>query len=144
MKARGAKIVAINPVRTGYASIADEWVPVNPGTDGLLAGALIHELLRADRIDFDYLVRYSNAHHLVIRAPGAADDGLVARDENGKPLCAVRVFSPRHSGAAEGGTRNPAPFDMEAEAPGPGLRRDDRNLFVDATQPDIAPLIAGE
>jgi anaerobic selenocysteine-containing dehydrogenase len=144
MKSRGAKIVAINPVRTGYASIADEWVPVNPGTDGLLAGALIHELLRTDRIDFDYLVRYSNAHHLVIRAPGAADDGLVARDENGKPLCAVRVSSHRHSGAAEGGTRNPVPFDMEAEAPGPGLRRDDGILFVDATQPDIAPLIAGE
>jgi len=90
MKARGAKIVAINPVRTGYASIADEWVPVNPGTDGLLAGALIHELLRNDRVDFDYLVRYSNAHHLVIRDPGAADDGLIARDENAKPLCAVR------------------------------------------------------
>jgi anaerobic selenocysteine-containing dehydrogenase len=144
MKSRGAKIVAINPVRTGYASIADEWVPVNPGTDGLLAGALIHELLRTDRIDFDYLVRYSNAHHLVIRAPGAADDGLVARDENGKPLCAVRVSSHRHSGAADGGTRNPVPFDMEAEAPGPGLRRDDGILFVDATQPDIAPLIAGE
>src|SRR5690348_14273860 len=90
MKSRGAKIVAINPVRTGYASIADEWVPVNPGTDGLLAGALIHELLRTDRVDFEYLVRYSNAHHLVIRDPGAADDGLVARDSAGKPLCAVR------------------------------------------------------
>ncbi|HET7222800.1 MAG TPA: molybdopterin-dependent oxidoreductase, partial [Rhodanobacteraceae bacterium] len=144
MKSRGAKIVAINPVRTGYASIADEWVPVNPGTDGLLAGALIHELLRADRIDFDYLVRYSNAHHLVIRAPGAADDGLIARDEKGKPLCAVRVFSSRHSGAAEGGTRNPVSSDTKAEALGPGLRRDDEFLLVDATQADIAPLVAGE
>jgi anaerobic selenocysteine-containing dehydrogenase len=109
MKTRGAKIVAINPVRTGYASIADEWVPVNPGTDGLLAGALIHELLRNDRVDFDYLVRYTNAHHLVIRDPGAADDGLVARDAEGKPLCAVRD-----------------------------------GQLVDATQADIAPLIAGE
>src|SRR5690606_25604685 len=87
LKARGAKIVAINPVRTGYGAIADEWVPINPGTDGLLAGALIHELLHADRIDFDYLVRYTNAHHLVIRDPGAADDGLIARDSDGKPLC---------------------------------------------------------
>ncbi|MFO1506738.1 MAG: molybdopterin-dependent oxidoreductase [Lysobacterales bacterium] len=96
LKARGAKIVAINPVRTGYAAIADEWVPINPGTDGLLAGALIHELLRTDRVDLDYLVRYTNAHHLVIRDPGAADDGLVARDADGHPLCAAR---------AEGGTR---------------------------------------
>ncbi|WP_395679171.1 molybdopterin oxidoreductase family protein [Dokdonella sp.] len=90
LKSRGAKIVAINPVRTGYGAIADEWVPINPGTDGLLAGAFIHELLRNDRVDLDYLVRYTNAHHLVIRAPGAADDGMIARDAEGHALCAVR------------------------------------------------------
>ena len=87
LKARGAKIVAINPIRTGYGAIADEWVPIRPGTDGLLALALVHELLRTDRIDLDYLVRYTNAHWLVIRAPGAADDGLFARDAEGRPLC---------------------------------------------------------
>ncbi|MGA9422877.1 MAG: molybdopterin-dependent oxidoreductase, partial [Rhodanobacteraceae bacterium] len=87
LKERGAKIVAINPVRSGYGAIADEWVPINPGTDGLLAGALIHELLRGDRIDLEYLVRYTNAHHLVVRDTGAADDGLIARDAEGHALC---------------------------------------------------------
>jgi anaerobic selenocysteine-containing dehydrogenase len=90
LKARGAKIVVVNPVRSGYGAIADEWIAINPGTDGLLAGALIHQLLRTDRVDFDYLVRYTNAHHLVIRAQGAPDDGLIARDAEGSPLCAVR------------------------------------------------------
>ena len=89
LKARGAKVVAINPVRTGYAAIADEWIAIRPGTDGLLAGAFIHELLRADRIDLEFLVRYTNAHWLVIDAPGGADDGLVARDAEGHPLCAL-------------------------------------------------------
>ncbi|MGH8164079.1 MAG: molybdopterin-dependent oxidoreductase, partial [Rhodanobacteraceae bacterium] len=87
LKARGAKIVVVNPVRSGYGAIADEWVPINPGSDGLLAGALIHELLRTDAIDFDYLVRYTNAHHLVIRDPDAADHGMIARDVEGGPLC---------------------------------------------------------
>jgi len=91
LKQRGAKIVAINPVRSGYGAIADEWVGIRPGTDGLLAFALIHELLRTDRVDFDYLVRYTNAHWLVIRAPGAADDGLFARDAQGRALCAARA-----------------------------------------------------
>ncbi|HEX7129733.1 MAG TPA: molybdopterin-dependent oxidoreductase, partial [Rhodanobacteraceae bacterium] len=109
LKARGAKIVVVNPVRSGYGAIADEWIAVNPGTDGLLAGALIRELLVHDRVDFDYLVRYTNAHHLVIRAAGSPDDGLIARDAQGKPLCAVRD-----------------------------------GQVVDATQPDIAPMIAGE
>jgi anaerobic selenocysteine-containing dehydrogenase len=87
LKARGAKIVAINPVRTGYGAVADEWIGIRPGTDGLLVFALIHELLRADRVDLDYLVRYTNAHWLVLDNPGGADDGLFARDGDGRPLC---------------------------------------------------------
>ena len=87
LKARGAKVVAVNPVRTGYGAIADEWIGIRPGTDGLFAFALIHELLRMDRIDLDYLVRYANAHWLVVRNPGAADDGLFARDGDGNVLC---------------------------------------------------------
>ncbi|MDO5505045.1 MAG: molybdopterin oxidoreductase family protein [Pseudoxanthomonas suwonensis] len=89
LKGRGAKVVAVNPVRTGYGAIADEWIGIRPGTDGLFAFALIHELLRTDRIDLDYLVRYTNAHWLVIDAPATADDGLFARDAEGQPLCAL-------------------------------------------------------
>jgi len=89
LKARGAKIVAINPVRSGYGAIADEWIGVRPGTDGLFAFALIHELLNADRIDLDYLVRYTNAHWLVVDDPGGPEDGLFARDLEGQPLCAI-------------------------------------------------------
>jgi len=47
---------------------------------------LIHELLQADKFDADYLVRYTNAPWLVIQDPGAPDDGLFARDEDGNPL----------------------------------------------------------
>ena len=90
LKGRGAKVVAVNPVRTGYGAIADEWIGIRPGTDGLFALALVHELLRNDRIDLDYLVRYANAHWLVIDNPGGADDGLFARDAQGKPLCATQ------------------------------------------------------
>lgn len=89
LKERGAKIVAVNPVRSGYGAIADEWIGIRPGTDGLFAFALIHELLKADRIDLDYLVRYTNAHWLVVRNPGGADDGLFARDPEGHALCAT-------------------------------------------------------
>jgi anaerobic selenocysteine-containing dehydrogenase len=87
LKGRGAKIVSVNPVRSGYGAVADEWIGIRPGTDGLFAFALIHELLRADRIDLDYLVRYTNAHGLVRVAPGSADDGLFVRDDEGRALC---------------------------------------------------------
>ncbi|MCG8354929.1 MAG: molybdopterin oxidoreductase family protein, partial [Kiloniellales bacterium] len=86
LKRQGAKFVSVNPVRSGYSAIADEWVGIRPGTDGLFVFALIHCLLEADKIDLDYLVRYSNAPWLVIQDPGAADDGLFARDADGAPL----------------------------------------------------------
>ena len=84
-KQRNAKVVSVNPVRTGYSAIADEWVGIRPGTDGLFVMALIHELLRTDRVDAEFLVRHTNAHWLVIRNPGGADDGLFVRDADGKP-----------------------------------------------------------
>lgn len=86
LKERGVKFTAINPVRTGYGAIADEWLGIKPGSDGVFASALIHELMKAGKIDIDYLIRYTNAHWLVIQNPGAANDGLIARDKNGHPL----------------------------------------------------------
>jgi sulfite dehydrogenase (quinone) subunit SoeA len=83
LKARGVKIVSINPCRTGYSAIADEWIGIRPGTDGLFALAIVHVLLKAARVDLDYLARYTNASALVICEPGAADDGLLLRDRNG-------------------------------------------------------------
>jgi anaerobic selenocysteine-containing dehydrogenase len=90
LKQRGVKIVAVNPVRTGYGAIADEWIGIRPGSDGMFVGALIQELLRTKRIDLDYLLAYTNAAWLVVQNPGAADDGLIARDERGRPLALER------------------------------------------------------
>jgi anaerobic selenocysteine-containing dehydrogenase len=91
LKGRGAKFVSVNPVRTGYSAIADEWVGIRPGTDGLLIMALMHELLRTDRVDLDFLVRYTNAAWLVVRNPGGADDGLFVRDAEGRPMAWDRI-----------------------------------------------------
>jgi sulfite dehydrogenase (quinone) subunit SoeA len=87
LKTKGdAKFVSINPVRTGYSAVADEWVGIRPGTDGLFIGALIQQLIKAGKVDFDYLRRYTNAGWLVIDAPGAVDHGLFARDGDGNNI----------------------------------------------------------
>lgn len=105
LKNRGAKVVAVNPVRTGYNAVADEWIGVRPGTDGLFVGALIHEMFRNQTIDLDYLIRYTNAPWLVVQNPGAADDGLFARDADGNPM----VFDTATNGFASGKARDNAP-----------------------------------
>src|SRR5215831_11411205 len=86
LRQRGAKFVSVNPVRTGYSAIADEWIGIRPGTDGLFVLSLVHELLKAEKVDVDYLGRYTNAAWLVVQSPDAPDDGLFARDEAGAPL----------------------------------------------------------
>src|SRR5260370_6830243 len=86
LRRRGAKFVSVNPVRTGYSAIADEWIGIRPGTDGLFVLSLIHELLKADRIDVDYLGRYTHPGRLAIQSPGAADDRVFRRNGAGQPL----------------------------------------------------------
>ncbi|MEX0808648.1 MAG: molybdopterin oxidoreductase family protein [Dongiaceae bacterium] len=102
---RRAKFVSINPVRTGYSAIADEWIGIRPGTDGLFAMALIHELLRAGKIDLHYLAQYTNAAWLVVDNPGKADHGLFARDQYGRPL----VWHREWQEAVEAGRPDGAP-----------------------------------
>jgi anaerobic selenocysteine-containing dehydrogenase len=91
LKRRGIKTVGVNPVRTGYNAIADEWVGITPGTDGLFVLALAHELMRTGHVDVDFLLRYTNAPWLVICDEGTATEGLFARDEGGKALISDRA-----------------------------------------------------
>jgi len=85
IKRRGAKFVSINPVRTGYQAIADEWVPIKPGTDAILALSMIHVLMKNDLFDWEYLIRYTNSPYLVYNTPGESTDGLICRDAEGNP-----------------------------------------------------------
>ena len=80
LKERGVKITAINPVRTGYQAIADEWIPITPGGDGALAVALIHVLLREGKADEEFLRLYTNMPYLL------DSEGLFVRNEKNEPL----------------------------------------------------------
>ena len=86
LKSRGGKFVGINPARTGYQAVADEWVPIRPGTDAMLALSMIHVLLSRELFDWDFLIRYTNAAFLVVQTPGEKGDGLIYRDADGQPL----------------------------------------------------------
>ena len=59
-KARGAKLVVVDPYRTGTAAQADLHLMLKPGTDGALAAAVVHVLLRDNRADRSYLARLTD------------------------------------------------------------------------------------
>lgn len=85
LKERGAKFVSINPVRTGYQAIADEWVAIRPGTDGILALSMVHVLLKHQLVDEEFLIRYTNSAQLVVMTPGKVGDGLFYRGDSEVP-----------------------------------------------------------
>jgi anaerobic selenocysteine-containing dehydrogenase len=84
-KRAGGRFISINPVRTGYSAIADEWIPIKPGTDGALFMALMHELIRLEKYDAPFLKRFSNSAQLVCMDSGP-EEGLFLYDPDSDPL----------------------------------------------------------
>jgi anaerobic selenocysteine-containing dehydrogenase len=73
-KKRGAKLVVVDPYRTGTAEKADLHLPVKPGTDAALACGVMHVLFAEGYADWDYLRRYTDcpdelAAHVKSRTP---------------------------------------------------------------------------
>jgi anaerobic selenocysteine-containing dehydrogenase len=58
-KARGAPIIAIDPLRTRTAAQCDEWIGLRPGTDAALALGMMHVVLERGLQDDDYIARYT-------------------------------------------------------------------------------------
>jgi anaerobic selenocysteine-containing dehydrogenase len=56
-KARGARIIVIDPFRTSAADIADLWLRPRPGTDGALALAMAHVLIAEELYDKSFVER---------------------------------------------------------------------------------------
>jgi sulfite dehydrogenase (quinone) subunit SoeA len=80
-KRSGGRFISINPIRTGYSAIADEWIPIKPGTDGALMMALLHELIRTEQFDHAFVKRFTNGPQLVVLDAGERE-GLFAFDPN--------------------------------------------------------------
>ncbi len=94
-KARGAKIVAVDPRAAGYARGADHWLKLRPGSDLPLAMGLIRQVIARRGYDAAFLRRWTNAALLVREDTGAflraGDIGEAARNDayvawNGGPV----------------------------------------------------------
>ncbi|MEL7184742.1 MAG: molybdopterin-dependent oxidoreductase, partial [Pseudomonadota bacterium] len=85
IKKNGAKVVGVNPIRSGYNAVADDWFGVTPGTDGLLILSLVHCLLKAGKIDLTYLRDFTDAPVLIDEREGPTK-GLPLKDDDGHAL----------------------------------------------------------
>jgi anaerobic selenocysteine-containing dehydrogenase len=84
---RGAKIVCIDPVCTRTAAASDWHIQIRPGTDTVLALAVMHVIIRDNLVDHDYVrqhsIGYEQLAHAVLKwTPEHASQitGLTAAD----------------------------------------------------------------
>ncbi len=68
---RGAKLIVQDPRVVPLARTADLFLPVRPGSDSALFGAVLHELIRNDWLDHEFIDAHTNDFDLA--AAAAAD-----------------------------------------------------------------------
>ena len=64
-KARGAKVIHIDPRFTRTSAVADKHIPIRGGSDIVFLGALINHVLTTESYFRDYVVAYTNAATIV-------------------------------------------------------------------------------
>ncbi|MEN2999822.1 MAG: molybdopterin-dependent oxidoreductase, partial [Acidilobaceae archaeon] len=73
----GAKIIVFDPAFSEAAGLADIWLPVKPGTDLAIILAAIRYLLENPQfMDREYVMRFTNAPHLIVVTKGHKLSGL--------------------------------------------------------------------
>jgi nitrate reductase alpha subunit len=112
---RGQKVVAVAPDYADNVKFADEWLPARPGTDGALAMAMGHVVLKEFFVDrqtpyfSDYVKTYTDLPYLVRVEQGA--DGLFRA---GKFLTASELRTYEHE---ENAAFKPVLIDTRTDEP---------------------------
>lgn len=55
----GAKLIVVDPIRTYFAAKADIWLQIKPAHDGLLAMAMIHEIISQNLYDTEFVDKWT-------------------------------------------------------------------------------------
>ena len=74
---KGTKIIAIDPRLSWFASRAEKWLRLRPGTDGALAMGFLNLIINEGLYDREFVEKWTNATHLV-----RVDTGKLLRESD--------------------------------------------------------------
>src|SRR4051812_9081404 len=140
-KARGAKVIHIDPRFTRTSAVADAYVPIRAGSDIAFLGGVINYILTNEKDFREYVVAYTNASYLVTEGFQDTDDlsGLFSGYDNDTATYDTRTWQyegmeptnpPGHESsemAKETGS------GLQHESGGPHLEGDPRRPRTDPT-----------
>jgi len=91
---KGTKIIAIDPRLSWFASRAEKWLRIRPGTDSALAMGFLNIIINEGLYDRDFVEKWTNSTHLIRKdtgtllrerdlTKGGSPDNFVAWDKKG-------------------------------------------------------------
>jgi len=81
-KARGARIVTIDPARTPAADMADLWLQPKPGTDAAIALAIIDHIIKNNMYDADFVDQWCHGFDALVERAAQYPASLAAKISN--------------------------------------------------------------
>ncbi len=101
---KGAKVVCIDPRHSlSAAALADEWIPIRPGTDAAMMTAMAYVMLTEDLLDIPFIHKYCQGWDAATMPPG-----LESEESYTDYLLGVRDGTPKIPEWAEAITAVPA------------------------------------
>ena len=80
--ARGA-VITVDPRLSNTAAKGQEWLPVKPGTDGALAGAMAHVLLTEGLWNKEFVGDFKDGKNLFVAGKDVPEDAFVEKETSG-------------------------------------------------------------
>jgi formate dehydrogenase major subunit len=138
-KARGAKVIHVDPRFTRTSALADTYVPLRVGTDIVFLGGIINYILENDLCFRDYVVSYTNAANIVTDDYQDTEDldglfsGFDAESRTYDPT-SWQFASGESSGEGEGGGEHGQDHSMQRETAS-ALQHETHGMNVHSNQP---------
>ena len=82
---RGARVILIDPRYTDSAILADQWIPIRPGTDAALAAALAY-VIETENLVSDFVGTHTTGYDVYRRYLLGEDDGVAKTPEWAAPI----------------------------------------------------------
>ena len=92
VRKRGVPVISIDPRRSRTAKLlADEWLPILPGSDTAMMTAVLHVLIDEDLVDHEFIRRCSAGFDELRKYVLGHEDGVPKDPQWAAPLCGIRA-----------------------------------------------------
>ncbi|MCB2217725.1 molybdopterin-dependent oxidoreductase [Desulfofustis glycolicus] len=85
----GAKLVVVDPRRCESASLAAEWIPIKPGTDGAMAMAMCYVIVKEELYDRDFVDNWTHGFAEFKKRLLGEEDGIARTPKWAAEICGV-------------------------------------------------------